>query len=57
MTRGRDSAYKCAYCGQYIAYQDIGTDKIGEEYIPETEFTNEETTFWHNSCKNKGEKI
>ena len=50
--RGRDSAYKCIYCGKYIAYRDIGTSKIGRESIPDAESTVEEYMFWHNDCKN-----
>ena len=51
--KGRDPVFRCIYCGKYIAYDDIGTEKIKEEYTPDTEFTAEEHLFWHSDCEKK----
>lgn len=49
--KGRDEVFKCIYCGKFIGYKDIGTDKINSKFIPDTEFTIELTEFWHTKCK------
>lgn len=51
--KGRDPVYKCIYCGKYIKYDDIGTDKIDSEFTPETDYTREELLFWHTECEKK----
>jgi len=54
--KGRDDCFKCAYCGKYIAYKDIGTSKIKHEYIPDSEYSTESDTFWHTACEIKYKK-
>lgn len=54
--RGRDPQLKCDICGQYIAYKDI-PDNVSSIYIPDTEFTFEQTTFTHKKCESKNETI
>lgn len=51
--KGRDSLFKCIFCGKYIAYKDIGTDKIGTHYEPDSEFTTETFEYWHKSCEKR----
>jgi len=51
--KGRDPVFRCVYCGKYIAYNDIGTPKIKNEYTPDSEYTIEEQIFWHTKCEKK----
>jgi len=48
---GRDNIFKCAICGKYIAYGDIGTHKINSKYVQDTEYTTELGEMWHTNCE------
>ena len=52
---GRDPCFKCVICGKFIAYKDIGTDKISDEFTPDTDFTTEAYEIWHKECEIKQE--
>ena len=43
--------FRCTNCGKFISYKEIDDDLVTSEYIPETDQTNEETTFTHIKCK------
>lgn len=51
MKMGRDNVYKCTICGRYVAYRDIGTNKIITEYTPDSEFSAELTELHHKKCE------
>ena len=41
---------KCNICGKFIKYKEI-PGNVEIKYIPDTEYTIEETIFIHNKCK------
>lgn len=47
--KGRDKTFRCVVCGKYIAYADI-PNKVKVEFIPDTEYTMEATSFTHLHC-------
>ena len=42
--------FRCSICGRFIAYADIGTDKIVQDFTPDSEFTTECLEMWHKDC-------
>ena len=48
--KGRSTVFKCVICGKFISYNDIGTDNIVCEYIPDTEYILEITEFTQKKC-------
>ncbi len=50
------NAFRCDYCGQFIAYDDIGTDRA-ECYMltPDSEFSTETFATHHMDCKQADE--
>ncbi len=52
--------FRCDYCGQFIAYDDIGGDNPKAEcymLTPDSEFTTETYATHHTDCKNAGKMI
>jgi len=43
------SLFRCINCGKFMSYKDL--DEGHREYIPETDWTNEEIKFSHKKCK------
>ncbi len=52
-----DKVFKCSICGKYVSYRDIGTPNVITQYIPDTEFTIEDTNFTHLKCLNKESNV
>jgi len=49
----RDSSFRCVYCGKYVSYKDIEDGKIGQDFTPDSEFTTERMSMFHNKCHMK----
>ena len=45
---------RCSICGKFIKYSDIGTDKIGYDFTPDSEFTIESHEYYHKKCERAG---
>lgn len=41
---------RCEICGKFISYKEFDEDKIKITFTPDTEYTTEETLFYHKSC-------
>jgi len=54
--KGRDPMFKCSVCGKFIAYKDI-SNNVKIDFIPDTEYTTEETIMTHLSCLTKKNTI
>ncbi len=48
---------KCDLCGKFISHKNIEQNKAKCKYIPDTEYTVEETTFICENCINKLAKL
>lgn len=46
----KNYSIRCSVCGRFIGQKEIDQSKIEIKFIPETEFTKEETIFTHRSC-------
>jgi len=42
---------RCDYCGRFIAGKDFDDGKVGRDFIPDSYYDSEHTSFWHNLCK------
>ncbi len=49
--KGRDPIFKCDVCGKFISYDDI-PGKVKTEFILDSEYTTETTSFTHLHCLN-----
>lgn len=52
LQKGRDPVFKCTSCGKWIAYDDI-PDEVKTNFVHDTEYTTEATSFTHLKCLNK----
>ena len=50
--KGRDSSFKCIYCGKYVSYSDIEKNKVEVKFTPDTHFTVEKFEMYHKSHRN-----
>jgi hypothetical protein len=52
----RDPIFKCAICGQFMAYKEFLAKEIEHVFTADNYFYNEEDYFQHKKCANRREK-
>lgn len=47
--------FNCSYCGKFISYNDLDEKKVGVEYTFDSDYSCEETLYYHKVCKERDE--
>lgn len=42
--------FRCDICNKFISYKELDNKEVKVDFVPDTEFTIEKTTFTHKKC-------